>query len=67
MKTNQGEIISLYREADINDRLSIFLQFRELRNEFLEIEQKERQPKQLSGCRNVGTIFLENFDAETRA
>jgi hypothetical protein len=41
MTTNSGEIISLYRQADLGDRLSIFLQFRELRDDFLEIDQKE--------------------------
>ena len=44
MTTNLDAIFSQYRKADFYDRLNIFLQFPELRREFLEIEQKEDQP-----------------------
>ena len=43
MRTNLEEIISIYRKADFTDRLSIYLQFRELRNDFMEIEQKDEK------------------------
>jgi len=41
MTTNLETISGRYRKADFNDRLSMFLQFPELRREFLEIELKE--------------------------
>ena len=36
------KIYDQYRKADFTDRLNIFLQFPELRDDFLEIEQTER-------------------------
>lgn len=44
MRTNLNAICGQYRKADFNDRLNIYLQFPELRHEFLEIEQKDEQP-----------------------
>ena len=41
MTTNLEEIFGDYRKADFTDRLHIYLQFPELRDDFLEIEQKE--------------------------
>jgi hypothetical protein len=43
MTTNLEEIYSRYRKADFTERLNIYLQFPELRDEFFEIEQKEKQ------------------------
>jgi len=48
MTRNIEEIYGDYRKADFTDRLHIYLQFPELRNDFLEIEQKE-----------MGTDFFE--------
>ena len=42
MTINLEEIYDQYRKADFTDRLNIYLQFPELRNDFLEIEQKDR-------------------------
>ena len=44
MTTYLEEIYSRYKKADFTDRLNIYLQYPDLRNEFLEIEQKEKQP-----------------------
>ena len=44
MTINLEEIYSRYRKADFTDRLNIYLQFPDLRNDFLEIEQKDRRP-----------------------
>jgi hypothetical protein len=44
MTINLEEIYDQYRKADFTDRLNIYLQFPELRNEFFEIEQKGKQP-----------------------
>lgn len=44
MTINLEEIYDQYRKADFTDRLNIYLQFPELRNDFFEIEQKEKQP-----------------------
>ena len=43
MTINLEEIYDRYRKADFTDRLNIYLQFPELRNEFFEIEQNEKQ------------------------
>lgn len=43
MTTNLEEIYGRYRMADFTDRLNIHFQFTDLRNDFLEIEQKDRQ------------------------
>jgi len=44
MKINLEEIYSRYRKADFTDRLNIYLQFPDLRNAFIEIDQKDRRP-----------------------
>lgn len=44
MTINLEEIYDQYRKADFTDRLNIYLQFPELRDDFFEIEQKEKQP-----------------------
>lgn len=44
MANNLEEIYDRYRKAGFIDRLNIYLQFPELRNDFLEIEQKEKVP-----------------------
>jgi hypothetical protein len=43
MTSNLEEIYGRYRKADFADRLNIYLQFPDLRNDFLEIEEKDRQ------------------------
>jgi len=43
MTRNIEEIFGDYRKADFTDRLNIYLQFPKLRNDFLEIEQKEKE------------------------
>ena len=43
MTINLEEIYDHYRKADFTDRLNIYLQFPELRDDFFEIEQKEKQ------------------------
>lgn len=55
MTRNIEEIYGDYRKADFTDRLHIYLQFPELRNDFLEIEQKE-----------VGTDFFETATPPTK-
>ena len=35
------DILVEYEKADMNKRLHLFLQFRDLRNDFLEVELKE--------------------------
>lgn len=44
MTINLEDIYNQYRKADSTERLYIYLQFRELRDEFFEIEQQEKQP-----------------------
>lgn len=42
---NLKDIYDQYRKADFTERLNIYLQFPELRDEFCEIEQQqEKQP-----------------------
>lgn len=41
MTTSCGKIYEEYRNADCINRLNIYLQFPELRNSFIEIDQKE--------------------------
>ena len=59
MTTHHEAIYSRYRKADFTDRLNIYLQFPELRNDFLAIEQTETPPnffetaKPLSKRRNL--------------
>jgi hypothetical protein len=55
MTTNLEEIYGRYREAGFADRLNIYLQFPDLRNDFLKIEEKDRQP-----------TFLENTKSQSK-
>ena len=41
MNTNLNNIYDDYRKADFTDRLHMYLQFRELREDFFEIEQEK--------------------------
>ncbi len=50
MITRYEKIYEDYRQADFNDRLSIYLQYPELRNDFLEIDQQEIQDRSLSSA-----------------
>ena len=59
MTIDPEEIFGHYRKADFTSRLNMFLQFPELRNDFLEIDQNEVQPdffataKPSSKCLNL--------------
>lgn len=44
MTINFKDTYGQYRKADFSERLNIYLQFPELRNEFYEIEKQEKQP-----------------------
>jgi len=49
------EILSEYEKGDMNKRLHLFLQFRDLRREFLEIELKDCKYKEFTNpipCRS---------------
>jgi len=43
MTSHLEDIYNRYRNAEFTQRLDIYLQFPELRNDFLEIDQKERK------------------------
>jgi hypothetical protein len=43
MTINLEDIYDQYREADFNDRLNIYLQYPELRDDFCTIEEQEEQ------------------------
>jgi hypothetical protein len=45
MTTKLEEIFSLYRQADSTAQLAMYLQFRELRDDFREIDQEEADRK----------------------
>ena len=44
MKLSQDRILSEYRDADFNRRLSMYLQFRQLRTHFILIDQDDMSP-----------------------
>ena len=46
MTTQQNDLCDVYRQADLTDRLHMYLQFPELRNDFLVIDQQALQ----TGC-----------------
>lgn len=48
MTNHLEEIYGQYRQADVTDRLYIYLQYPELRNDFLDIEQKEKQTNRVA-------------------
>ena len=41
MTSHREDVYDRYRQADFNDRLHIYLQFPELRDDFLDIDQNE--------------------------
>lgn len=41
MKTQIEKIFDAYKEADLTDRLNLFLQFPELRSDFIQIDAGE--------------------------
>ena len=55
MTSHLEDIYNRYRNAEFTQRLDIYLQFPELRKDFLEIDQKEKK-----------TISIENPDAPAR-
>jgi len=40
----KNEVISAYCEADLNDRIVMFLHYRELRPNFAEVDQVKSEP-----------------------
>ena len=50
MIEHHENIYEAYRRADFNDRLSIYLQFPALRNDFLEIDQQEIRDRSVPGA-----------------
>jgi hypothetical protein len=42
MKSNMEDISVEYRKADLQKRLHLFLTYRDLRSDFMELEKKER-------------------------
>ena len=57
MTTNQGEIFGLYRQADSATQLALYLQFRELRDDFLEIDQEETDRIATADAHGCGFVF----------
>ena len=54
------EILSEYGKGDMNKRLHLYLFFRDLRKEFLEIELKERKNDECANP-NLCKSFLRTF------
>ena len=42
MKNNMEDIVVEYRKADLQKRLHLFLTYRDLRSDFMDLEKKER-------------------------
>jgi hypothetical protein len=42
MKNNMEDIIVEYKKADLQGRLNLFLTYRDLRRDFMDLEKKER-------------------------
>ena len=45
MKWNTNELLDAYRRADFGKRLHLYLQYRDLRPEFMEIERNGPRPE----------------------
>jgi hypothetical protein len=45
MKWNTNELLDAYRRADFSKRLHLYLQYRDLRPEFMEIERDALRPE----------------------
>ena len=56
MTSHLEDIYNRYRNAEFTQRLDIYLQFPELRNDFLEIDQKEKKPISI-GNAHTSTLF----------
>ncbi len=54
------DILVEYEKADMNKRLHLFLQFRDLRNDFLEVELKEYKHLRFSNP-NLSNQFLRTL------
>ncbi len=66
MISNRERIYEDYRQADFSDRLNIYLQFPELRNDFLEIDLQEEVVRSEKGrdkaCRDqASSIRTKRF------
>ena len=68
MTTNLEQIYGRYSQADFTVRLNMFLQFPELRREFLEIDQKEPRPEggetarpSAKGCHRIDRWIQRKF------
>ena len=47
MQRTTGDLLDDYRRADFSKRLHLYLQYRELRHEFIEIDRNELPPATL--------------------
>ena len=63
MKLSQDKILSEYRDADFNRRLSMYLQYRQLRSHFILIDQDDMSPNSstMSNKLNTGRRGLNLF------
>lgn len=56
MQWTTSDLLDDYRHADFSKRLHLYLQYRELRDEFIEIDQNELPPAMLGsmpGCKRL--------------
>ena len=56
----EKEIISEYLEADLNDRITMFLHYRELRQGFAEIDQAKKNHRIPNHMKNSLCQFVSN-------
>ena len=49
MRRTTGDLLNEYRHANFNKRLHLYLQYRELRPDFMELNQYEPIPKTAKG------------------
>ena len=64
---HKNDMLELYKKADSYERLCLYLQHRDLRNDFLEIEGNEYSPDPKNDWKNVtlfeifGTIYKQTL------
>lgn len=49
IETDEGRIIEIYQASDLNTRLNIYMQWRQLRSEFILIDRQELRANISSG------------------
>gem|GEM_PF-3746939 len=54
MKQNMGGLLERYRDADGNTRLNLYLQYRDLRTEFIEVDRCDLCRNQEDHIRHTG-------------